>query len=316
MKNFIITIDTEGDNLWSWKEGNKITTKNVKYLQRFQTLCNEYGFKPVWLTNYEMIEDKEYVRFIKSVEESKTGELGMHLHAWNSPPYFELPVFHQGAPYLIEYPTNIMEEKIAYMTKHIYELTGIKPTTHRAGRWAMNQDYYDFLIKYGYKVDCSVTPHINWEKSVGRTEGASGSDYTNYPEKPYYVKSTVNEAVILEIPLTVRKSRKYFVPDCLTYKAFIGNILSMIRGTTLWLRPNGHNLKQMETLIEKVTKSKDDYLMFMLHSSEFMPGGSPTFKTEESIENLFLNLKFIFDNISKEYRGITLREYEERYHGI
>ena len=29
MKNFIITIDTEGDNLWSWKEGNKITTKSI-----------------------------------------------------------------------------------------------------------------------------------------------------------------------------------------------------------------------------------------------------------------------------------------------
>ena len=55
MKKFIITIDTEGDNLWEWKFGDAITTENVKYLPRFQNLCNDFGFKPVWLTNYEII---------------------------------------------------------------------------------------------------------------------------------------------------------------------------------------------------------------------------------------------------------------------
>ena len=40
MKYFIITIDTEGDDQWNWKYGSKITTENVKYLPRFQKLCN------------------------------------------------------------------------------------------------------------------------------------------------------------------------------------------------------------------------------------------------------------------------------------
>lgn len=45
-KYFIITIDTEGDNLWEWKEGTPIGTENVKYLSRFQELCSQYRFKP------------------------------------------------------------------------------------------------------------------------------------------------------------------------------------------------------------------------------------------------------------------------------
>lgn len=31
MKKFLITIDTEGDNLWEWKNGEKIYTENTLY---------------------------------------------------------------------------------------------------------------------------------------------------------------------------------------------------------------------------------------------------------------------------------------------
>lgn len=34
-KAFIITIDTEGDNLWNWEEGAPISTENAKYIPRF-----------------------------------------------------------------------------------------------------------------------------------------------------------------------------------------------------------------------------------------------------------------------------------------
>ena len=49
---FLITIDTEGDNLWSTPM--EVTTYNARNLHRFQLICNEYGFKPTYLTNYEM----------------------------------------------------------------------------------------------------------------------------------------------------------------------------------------------------------------------------------------------------------------------
>ncbi|BAN97921.1 hypothetical protein E05_31550 [Plautia stali symbiont] len=42
---FLITLDTEGDNLWRNRSG-KVTTYNVRFLPRFQALCEKYGFKP------------------------------------------------------------------------------------------------------------------------------------------------------------------------------------------------------------------------------------------------------------------------------
>ena len=63
MKAFLITVDTEGDDLWSWKPGKEITTENTNYIPRFQELCEKYGFKPVYLTNYEMAMDDRWVAY-------------------------------------------------------------------------------------------------------------------------------------------------------------------------------------------------------------------------------------------------------------
>jgi hypothetical protein len=309
MKKFIITIDTEGDNLWAWKPGDKITTNNAQYLQRFQDLCNDYGFKPVWLTNYEMISDDKYVDFISRVEEQKLGELGMHLHAWNNPPVYELPKVQDGAPYLIEYPKDIMEAKISYLTNLIKSKTGITPVSHRAGRWAMNQGYFDLLIKYGYKVDCSITPHIDWSACFGQTDGSKGSDYSQYGDLPEKIYDSTKKDFLLEVPVTVKYSHKFFKPDEISLRNLGGAFYRTFCGQNVWLRPNGRNFAQMDWLVRNIAKTENDYLMFMLHSSELMPGGSITFKSSESIEKLYINLKKLFKNISCVYEGITLRDY-------
>lgn len=300
MKNILITIDTEGDNLWNWFEGTPITTNNACYLYRFQDLCNEYGFKPTYLTNYEMILSDEFKKFVDSYD-INTFEIGMHLHAWNTPPQFVFDTSNNksGAPYLIEYPIEVMEEKIDLMTNLITEFIGKKPVTHRAGRWAMNSTYFELLTKYGYRFDCSVTPHINWENALGKSSGSRGSDYTNAKENPYF------EAGILELPMSIRRTHAY-IED----KSFARGIYKAVKGQNIWLRPNGRNLKQMIWLADRILKEdKSDYLMFMLHSSEFMPGGSPTFRTAEDIEKLYADVCYLFKYISKNYQGMKICDY-------
>ena len=53
----------------------------------------------------------------------------------------------------------------------------------------------------------------------------------------------------------------------------------------------------------------DGYLMFMIHSSELMPGGSPSFPDEQSIENLYRSLEAFFEAISDDYAGMTIGDY-------
>ena len=84
------------------------------------------------------------------------------------------------------------------------------------------------------------------------------------------------------------------------------------RGNTLWLRPNGRNLQEcLGVLRHNLTPGEPDYVMFMLHSSELMPGGSPTFRTEAQIEHLYRELAAIFSKArSLGYTGATFREAE------
>ena len=308
MKKFIITMDTEGDNLWNWHEGDEITTHNTHYLLRFQQLCEKYGFKPVWLTNYEMIMGPDYVEFIKNVEKNQTGELGMHLHAWNSPPLYKLPIANDGQPYLIEYPKNIMEEKVKFLTDLIYEKTGIRPISHRAGRWAMNQEYFNIIGKYGYKIDCSVTPGIDWSHIVGRTKDSAGSNYKNCPHSIYNVELP-ERTKLTEVPVSILLSHRYFCDVNAPIKKQIKKIWHSIKGYPIWLRPNGSNLKEMKYLLRCHTKTDDPYVMFMLHSSELMPSGSPSFKTDNQIEALYRDIAEVFDYAKAlGYEGSTLRE--------
>lgn len=55
VKKFIITIDTEGDG--QWNPDAPCSTENARFIPRFQELAEKFGFKPTWLTNYEMSED-------------------------------------------------------------------------------------------------------------------------------------------------------------------------------------------------------------------------------------------------------------------
>ena len=73
---FIITIDTEGDNLWL--RPKEITTRNVHFLPRFQSLCESYGFKPTYLIAYEMAISPTFQEFGKDIIKRKTGEIEMH----------------------------------------------------------------------------------------------------------------------------------------------------------------------------------------------------------------------------------------------
>ena len=258
-KKFLITIDTEGDNLWTWKQGDAIRTENTLYLQRFQDLCNQYGFKPVWLSNYEMLSDSRYVEFISRVEQEGTGELGMHLHAWSTPPEHSLAVSHSGAPYLIEYPTEVMEEKIATMTDIIHRRTGVTPVSHRAGRWAMDQRYFDILVKYRYQVDCSVTPHVNWKSNVGATKNSRGSDYSQYPEHPYEIPASDGNGSILQVPMSIRKMGGLIFEQANTLRGIVRGFKNMGREKTLWMRPNGGNLGALQ----KIEKQVDVYAPFL-----------------------------------------------------
>lgn len=297
MKYFIITVDTEGDNLWNYKKNQLIKTENSLYLPRFQELCEKYAYKPVWLTNYEMVCDQRYVDFIKPKMEQGLCEVGIHVHAWNNPPMHQLEAKYSGNPYLIEYPDDIMRQKFSVTYNLIEEKFGIKVKSHRAGRWAMDNRYFSLLNEYNVAVDCSHTPGVSWTKTCGET--IYGPDYSKVPLAP----SRING--ILEVPMTIKQTH-------ISQRGSIKHkIKVLIFGEQIWLRPASSTADEMKALIRKICMDKKiDYLEFMIHSSELMPGGSPYFPDTDSVERLYSTMEIVFDYVKQlGYLGVTLFEY-------
>jgi hypothetical protein len=249
-----------------------------------------------------MANDALFIAFAQEVLRKARCEIGLHLHAWNTPPDYEIGQGKENpTPYLIEYPEPIMRSKFDTIFNLLRAKFDTDMVSHRAGRWAMNKTYFDILMNYGLKIDCSVTPHVSWEN-------VQGVSYTNSPEEPFF------EQTILEVPVTIRRLHSFFLnKNKSSIKRTVSAIKSFLMGKIIWLRPNGNNVPEMLALIEHIEKSDSNYLMFMLHSSELMGGGSPTFRTHESIEKLYDDLEIIFNRISHSFTGITLKSYYE-YH--
>lgn len=305
MKKFIITIDTEGDG--QWNPTAPCSTRNAKYIPRFQELAEKYGFKPTWLTNYEMAEDPFYIEYMKSCLDRDACEIGMHLHAWNNPPEYPLNKVNDQRDYLFEYPEDIMDEKIRVITKKLESTFSIKMLSHRSGRWSTDENYFKLLKKYGYKYDCSVTPFMNWESCVGST-GKPGSDYSKFPMQPYEIYDGITE-----VPISIRPL-KYIATDAMQSIHTIAHELKWSnRIRNVWLRPTQNpSFIAMKKVLDIVNKDSD-YAMFMLHSSEMMPGGSPSFPDKRSIEKLFECIEKLFAYAKQNgYVGCKLSDFKEQ----
>ena len=307
---FIITIDTEGDNLW--QNHQEITTENTHFLPRFQQLCEKYAFRPTWLTNYEMAMDPAYIEFARDVIARDAGEIGMHLHAWNNPPEYDLTGDDwRYKPYLIEYPAAAIREKVHLMTKLLEDRLQVKMLSHRAGRWAFNEYYAQLLIELGYQVDCSVTPRVNWQFSPGDPQGNGGTDYRHFPDRAYFIDpddiSRRGHSGLLEVPMSIQYKHS---PIVNSLKQGWDRLRGKSRSPSVnWLRPSGGNLAKMIGVVDKTLATGSNYVEFMLHSSEFMPGGSPTFVTAADIERLYEELEQLFAYIESRCCGMTLAEY-------
>ena len=248
----------------------------------------------------------------------------MHIHAWNTPPFYEkIDLLKNSLPYLTEYPEAFMQEKISFLTKKLEETFQMRPLSHRAGRWAFNNTYARILSDYGYKTDCSVTPGVSWASMKGYT--MSGTDYSKFPHLPYFISpvdiSKEGNSPLLEVPMTIFSEDDVLVKDLKVIgeknDRYILNKIFRKRNNKkqrpLWLRPNGCNLIEMKAIIDHVIEKKYDHTMFMIHSSELMPGGSPNFINEESIENLYRDMEQLFRYTAEKFSGLTLNEYHDRF---
>ena len=138
-------------------------------------------------------------------------------------------------------------------------------------------------------------------------------------------------STLLEVPVTILSNYMVYPKLSILIKLFkdiykrlglprkvinhdLIGVLDRIYPKSIWLRPDKNNLTQMIKIVDYSVLNNFDYIEFMVHSSELMPGGSPRFKSRESVDKLYQNLNLLFNHISNNYKGTTLQEYYKNKH--
>ena len=245
----------------------------------------------------------------------------MHLHAWNSPPIVPLTgddFTHQ--PYLIDYPEAVMREKIRTITRLLEDRFDRPMVSHRAGRFAFDRRYAAMLLAEGYGVDCSVTPGIDWSGTPGDPRGSGGSDYSEFPHRSYFIHpddiSRPGGAQLLEAPVTIQYGALYRQAPWLYCVPVARRLANAISPRPDWLSPAESTLDSMRRAAAGARDDGIEHLELMLHSSELMPGGSPSFPRSIDIERLYASLRTLFEEISAWCVGMTLKDFLERMRGM
>ena len=319
---FIITIDTEGDN--QWDHGRNLTVENIKYVPRFQTLCEEFGIKPTYLVTSEVCQDKIARDLFTGYIQNGSAEIGAHLHSWSTPPFLDRQGFTENDvnhAFASELPYDLLNDKIAYLTNQIYAAFGNRPSSFRSGRYGFNENVARSLVANGYIVDSSATPFVSWDGHKGIPGGKGGPDFIDSPAFPY--KYPFPGGSITEIPITIMPSRfpltasdklaHYYFRNVNESLALRGLRKLFFSNQPVWLRPvPGTDLKLLTRLVNVTIDRQLPFITMMFHSSELMPGCSKYRPDSGSVEELYRLLNSFFKLLAG--RGIISATLTEAAH--
>jgi hypothetical protein len=205
----LITVDTESDDLWARRA--ELSFENIRHIPRLQQLFDDYCVRPTYLVSYPVATSEIGRQVLKPIAREGNVEIGSHMHVWTTPPLVPVtPEDSRYCPLATEIPYELLARKMANVTRVVSELSGTRTVSHRAGRFAFDQNGLRVLQELGYIVDTSVTPlmtHIE----PSHTGGQRGSDFRSAPLEPYYpCKDDVTRSgagSILEVPVSIFLTR-------------------------------------------------------------------------------------------------------------
>jgi hypothetical protein len=314
----VVTIDVEPDCTPTWRYSIPLTFKGVSIgvKEILQPLFNKYKIKPTYLINNVVLENEESIEVFRRLDGEF--ELGTHLHPEFIEPekkYFDYAA-KKGEANCCFYPEVIEFQKIKNITELFQSKFGYTPISFRAGRFSAGNNTMQSLIRLGYKVDTSVTPHICWEDKSRE----SPVDFREAPEQPYFVgKNILQQSIsreLLQVPVSIARLNSNIISDF--FKSGFGLRRKVRYYKSQWLRPVYSNLGELKKVVEyyrsKYASNDLIVLNMMFHNVEVLSGLSPYATSEQHVRTYLKTLEdfFIYCNKQK-IEGKTLRDVYKLY---
>jgi peptidoglycan/xylan/chitin deacetylase (PgdA/CDA1 family) len=300
----VVSIDTEEDNWQPARTG--IAVENIRELPRLHRTLQCLGVRPTYFATYQVAIQPWAAENLRGVEANGTGEVGAHLHPWNTPPLDEEPVPSNTMLYRL--PQALQGAKIASLTAVLELALGHRPMSFRAGRWGFGESTAAALLECGYRVDSSVTPFQSW------TRYDNGVSHVGAPLDVYHLdgrgdpRVPVANGPLVEVPVSAGYNRGSIRswawlhailerPDVRRLRLpGVASRLGLIRHVTL--SPEMESVDDMLAVSRQLIGQGVRLLHVTWHSSSLCPGLTPFVSTRADVERLYAAFATYVDRLA------------------
>jgi hypothetical protein len=276
-----------------------------------------------YFTNWAVLNNAAASDVVLALGEQPGVEIGMHIHPWNTPPLLHKGVVSCRETFLENLPQDVVHAKLdtVYST---FLKCGLRPTSFRGGRYSSGPTVQEYLRCHRFLADASVAPYMTWRD-------AGAPDYRRRGPEPVRLPPRQSgELPLWEIPLTQSFTRRpaRFWQECfnlienswLAHLHLIGiaDRLGIVR--KVWLNFEQPTSGDLLPFLADLRFRKLPCICFTVHSSSFLPGGSPYTRTDADEERLFARMEAVFATLATwpEFQPATVtqvaRQLEEDFH--
>ena len=275
-----VTLDVEEEGLFSGayaREGAGLS--NIVELARLEFLPAEFGLPLTLLCDYPVLTDGPCRDVLAGLLARCGGELGAHLHPWNTPPFPEMPWPEPVSTAVM--PLEVFRAKLQTLQAAVAAFAGKPAVSFRMGRWNLFRRAMAELPAAGFLVDSSVAPlrHV-----------PGGPDHFLAPPDPYWTRPggpdapRLLEAPTTQLPLIPGSQRlAYALAGRLPARrdAILGAFMKTL---TLGVNPVWMPEATMKLAALAHARRGGRALTLFWHSSELLPGASPHFPNRAAVD--------------------------------
>ena len=303
----IVSLDVEEEGLFSGsypREGAGLS--NIARLAKLDWLPRDFGLPLTLLCDYPVLAHGPSRERIDGLVSRVGGEIGAHLHPWNTPPFPDMPWPEPVSTAVM--PLDVFRAKLVTLQRAVAEWTGAPAASFRMGRWNLFKRAMAVLPEVGFLVDSSVAPlrHV-----------PGGPDHFLAPADPYWLRpagaggAKLLEAPTTQVPLVPGSARAaHTLASRLPRRVGDALLGGFMKTLTLGVNPVWMPEATMRLAVRTHVRRGGRAVTLFWHSSELLPGASPHFPDNAAVEGFLAKVRRFADWLRRTYdvRGTTLTE--------
>ncbi len=308
----MVTVDTEEIFDWNCPKPAGHSLSLLGDFARFQILCEKLDIIPHYFLTWPLIEDTKTAAWFKQIFKGGKATLGLHLHAWETPPSH--PLKKESRLYQSAMPRELHLQTLQHLARLFETVFGFRATTHRAGRYGVSPGVMEDLAETGIVHDFSPSAGFDF-----RPQG--GPDFTHLSAHPFYHRTRMGDILTCLPPSGARaiKRTQLFLPQKLSaianFKSSKGwRETSLARLTApMRLTPEGNSASAMIALAQALAQSHVPLLTLSFHSSTLTPGATPYTKDKHDVKDFLTRLEQFLQWQKQQGGGFfTIRDLDRR----